>query len=344
MAYQTGTASSVTDLLDKFRLFAISSGWTVNRWADGSIGKELCISKGSAFFNFLAFQGVHSPLNGLSSTVPHTGIHLNGSDGYSGALAWDRQPGYPQRYYTGSSDQAHVTFPMVLSNGPYPAYHFFDVDGKTLYAEVEFLTGTFMRFGCGSLDLFNPSAAGGGRFCYGVTSIVADTNQAYWLGNNIDHSVQLEFYPFRGADISTTAGGPSFGAMVRAQVGAVNGWAASGGPGILTGSSYTYFGYNYNGGGLRLAATGGAVHDKILMNFAPNPLNGVAVLLPNIVGIYNTPGIMPLGVVPGMRHLDMTNYLPGDELTFGGDTWKVFPWYQKGGLSLQRGIAYKKVT
>ena len=40
----------------------------------------------------------------------------------------------------------------------------------------------------------------------------------------------------------------------------------------------------------------------------------------------------------------MTNYLPGDEFNFGGDTWKVFPWYQKGGLTLERGIAYKKVA
>jgi hypothetical protein len=42
--------------------------------------------------------------------------------------------------------------------------------------------------------------------------------------------------------------------------------------------------------------------------------------------------------------MDMTNYLPGDEFTIGSDTWKVFPWYTKGGIGYNRGIAYLKVV
>lgn len=339
MAYQTGTASSVVDLLDKFRGFAQAQGWTVNRWTDLGFGKQLCISKGASFFNFRAHSAESVYVNGHTST--YSGILLNGSDGYDGALSWDRQPGYPRAYVPSSTDQKVVVFPMTLNVGPFPAYHFFDVDGKTLYAEVEFMTGTFMRFGCGALDIFNPSAPGGGRFCYGVTSIVP-ISPGFWLNSNIDEDEQLEFYPFRGASYSSSAWGASSGAMVRALVGSVDNWAASGGSSIMTTSSSAHGGVYTSG--MRLACTGGAVHDKILMNFSPNPLNGVAVLLPNIVGIYNSPGISPVGVVPGMRHLDITNYLPGDEITFGGDTWKVFPWYQKGGISLQRGIAYKKVV
>ena len=31
MAYETGTANNVNDLLDKFRLFTAAQGWTTNR-------------------------------------------------------------------------------------------------------------------------------------------------------------------------------------------------------------------------------------------------------------------------------------------------------------------------
>jgi hypothetical protein len=82
-----------------------------------------------------------------------------------------------------------------------------------------------------------------------------------------------------------------------------------------------------------------------LRDYSPNPLNGVGLLLPNIVSVNrNSEFLSPVGVVPGMRYMDMTLYQPGEEFSLGPDTWKVFPWYQKGGRSWQRGIAYKKVT
>ncbi|MNE91947.1 hypothetical protein D3C80_1896190 [compost metagenome] len=82
----------------------------------------------------------------------------------------------------------------------------------------------------------------------------------------------------------------------------------------------------------------------MLRDFSPNPLNGVGILLPNVVSLnVGDEFLSPIGVVPGIRYMDMTNYTPGDEFSLGPDTWKVFPWYQKGGLSVQRGIAYKVV-
>ena len=41
MAYETGTASSVVDLLDKFRLFAVAQGWTSNRDVAAGAGREV---------------------------------------------------------------------------------------------------------------------------------------------------------------------------------------------------------------------------------------------------------------------------------------------------------------
>src|SRR5690554_6751440 len=96
MAYETGTSSNVNDLLDKFRLFAIAQGWTVNRWATVGSGRELCIQKGSAYFNFRSWNNETMLVNG-TSTAGKYGITMNGSDGYSAGNGVHVQPGYPVR-------------------------------------------------------------------------------------------------------------------------------------------------------------------------------------------------------------------------------------------------------
>lgn len=334
MAYQTGTASDVNDLLDKFRLFAIAQGWTANRWATMGSGRELCIQKSSAYFNFRAWNNETALVNG-SDQASKTGIAINGSDGYNGANAWDRQPGYPQRRSGATVDQAHAWFPLVINLGPFPAYHFFAPDSKTLYAEVEISTGIFLRFGCGSLDLFNPAAPGGGRFFYatGGQHVTNGTSFFEWLGSDSDNtSYALEEVPFRCADYCTSQAGSGLtGSYVRVQHDSFDNWAFSG-----RDSSTSNTGSFCQGGG---------VHDRPIRDLSPNSLNGVGVLLPNIVSVNrNQEYLNPIGTVPGMRYMDMTNYLPGDEFTLGSDTWKVFPWYAKGGRSGQRGIAYLKVA
>ena len=332
MAYELGTSSSVVDLLDKFRLFALSRGWSVNRWVVAGSGRELCIQKGSAFFNFRAWSNETMLLNGNMATSKY-GITINGSDGYDAGSAWDRQPGYPVRGNTSGGNQGHVLFPLVTTVGPFPAYHFFSPDTKTLYAEVEITTGTFLRFGCGSLDLFNPAASGGGRFCYstGGSHVTATTINA-WLGADADQaSYAMELFPFRGADYSSSNVGHSFGSMLRVAFGSFDNWAGSGRTVALE--------------GLGMACQGGGVHDKVLRELSQNPMNGVGLLLPNIVSLNIGDELLsPVGVIPGIRHMDMSNYLPGDEFTLGTDTWKVFPWYSKGGIGYNRGIAYLKVV
>ena len=339
MAYETGTSSSVVDLLDKFRLFAIAQGWTVNRWTTVGSGRELCISKGSAYFNFRAWNNESMLVNG-TTTAGKYGITMNGSDGYASGNAWDRQPGYPVRLSSTGGDQCHTLFPLVTTTGPFPTYHFFAPDSKTLYAEVEVTTGVFQRWGCGSLDLFNPAAPGGGRFIYSTAGnhVTNSTSTSSWLGVDADAtSYSCELVPFRCADItssnnvSVNTSANASASMVRVSFSSFDNWAGSG----RTVGQY----------GLGMACQGGGCHDKVLRDYSPNPLNGIGLLLPNIVSLnIGDEFLSPIGVIPGMRYMDMTNYLPGDEFTIGSDTWKVFPWYAKGGIGYNRGIAYLKVT
>lgn len=336
MAYETGTSSSVIDLLDKFRLFAIAQGWTVNRWVTAGSGRELCIQKGPAYFNFRAWSNEEMLVNGISTENKY-GITMNGSDGYAGGNAWDCQPGYPVRLSSSAGiDQYHTMFPLVTTTGPFPTYHFFSPDSKTLYAEVEVTTGTFQRWGCGSLDLFNPAAPGGGRFIYSTASqhVTNGTSWWEWLGSDADHSTYgCELVPFRSADFapSNDTSNRTSASIVRVAFSSFDNWAGSG--------------CTVGGTGLPYACQGGGCHDKVLRDYSPNPLNGIGLLLPNIVSLnIGNEFLSPIGVIPGMRYMDMTNYLPGDEFTIGSDTWKVFPWYAKGSIGYNRGIAYLKVT
>lgn len=340
MAYQTGTATDCNDLLDKFRLFAIAQGWTANRWVTAGNGRELCLQKGSAYFNFRSLQNENPTFNGYAAGEGMYGIILNGSDGYASGSAWDRQPGYPVRNAgtLGAADQGHIWCPVHdLSTGPFPAYHFFSVDsGQALYCEWEVSTGTFQRFGVGSLDLFNPAAGGGGRFCYATGGAIPLTGtNLRWREYDIDNaSWMMECVPFRRASLSAHTGsyGPgrtTAGSMVRAAFSSFDNWACSG----RDASQQPY----------AWVCQGGGNHDRLLRDLSPAPLNGVAVLVPNVVSLNtNNEFLAPIGQMPGLRFMGMSNYLPGDEFTIGSDTWKVFPWYAKGGLSFQRGIAFLK--
>ncbi|WOR80334.1 structural protein [Pseudomonas phage PSP2] len=334
MAYETGSATGPNDMLIKLRDFAAAQGWTVNRDVAAGSGRELCLSKGTAYFNLRSYQNENVIING-SGSAGRYGIAINGSDGYAGGSAWDRQPGYPLRS-SGTigvnNDHGHANLPLPIYFGPFPSYHLFAPDSKTIYLELEVASTIFQRLGFGSLDLFNPAAPGGGRFFYatGGGHPSTATGGATWLGTEIDNgSYALEEVPFRGADINTTSS--QCGSFLRAAFDSFDNWCGSG---RTATSSYQ-----------PQSCQGGGCHDKVLRDYSPNPLNGVGILLPNIVSVVRgNEYLNPVGIVPGMRYMDMTLYQPGEEFSLGADVWKVFPWYQKGGRSWQRGIAYKKVT
>ncbi len=331
MAYETGSATGPNDMLIKLRDFAAAQGWTVNRDVAAGSGRELCLSKGTAYFNLRSYQNETMVINGSSKSGKY-GIAINGSDGYAGGSAWDRQPGYPLRTSSSGGDQGHANLPLPIYFGPFPSYHLFAPDSKTIYLELEVASTIFQRLGFGSLDLFNPAAPGGGRFFYATCGNHPSTGTGadIWLGSEIDNSsYALEEVPFRCADYSTNTG--NSGSFLRAQFDSFDNWCGS----ARSAANTQMF----------QACQGGGVHDKVLRDYSPNPLNGVGLLLPNIVSVNrNNEFLSPVGVVPGMRYMDMTLYQPGEEFSLGPDTWKVFPWYQKGGRSWQRGIAYKKVT
>lgn len=329
MAYETGTATTTLDLLDKLRLFAIANGWTVNRNVAAGSGREVCLMKGSSYINLRAYANENIIINGIGAAGKY-GIAINGSDGYAGGSTWDRQPGYPLRTTSSGGDQAHATMELVANTANFPAYHFF-ADANCIYLELEVTTGQFQRLGFGKLDTFG-APSGDGRFFYATSSEhpVVGAGSSAWLNNDMDQANYAnECVPFRAASWTTISKkGASF---LRAAFDSFNNW--------------THSGYQAS-----VTETGQACISSRSISFpiedwAPAPLNGVGIIVPQTIGVLRGDTLInPVGVLPNIRFMDMTNYQPGAEFAFGGDTWKVFPWYQKGGVGGQRGIAYKKVV
>ena len=133
MAYQTGTATSCTNLLDTIRIFALSLGWTVNYWGDdpqnaGTQDKWLSLATpGGNYFNVLARDATSI-------------ILVRGATGYTANNNRDSQPGQ-------AGDYAQTN---GLS-GPFAAYYLFG-SATYIHVVVEIVTNRFAHFAIGVLE------------------------------------------------------------------------------------------------------------------------------------------------------------------------------------------------
>jgi len=330
MSYETGTATGPNDLLDKLRLFCIAEGWTINRNTSITGGTELCINKGTNYINMKSGENINLRVNGTATNNKY-GILINGSDGYDAGDDWDRQDNYSRQSGTVSSTDQYVSHvPFVTNFGPFPAYHFYSLNsGDDIHIEIEVSTGIYQRFGFGKLDLYDATTTGDGRYFYATCSEHQTDSTAInsWLGTDIMNSNSMEEVPFRSGSWAGARG--HNGAAVRCAFDTFDNWAGSG--------------YTNNTTELEEYAIG--VQEYPLLFAGVNPLNQVGVLCPvNVSVARGSLALHPLGKIHGIRYMDMTNYLPGDEFTLGSDTWQVFPWYNKGGRSQELGIAYLKET
>lgn len=130
MAYQSGTFSSVEDLLNTFAAWSVTQGWTqkllvddASKYAgDTHTGRRLHISKTldgeEVFFNFRS--GKNQQCFEASTAEEFTGIFVNGSANYDVARSWDKQPN--GTVVSGDSIGGGVLNGLTITTG---AYHMF---------------------------------------------------------------------------------------------------------------------------------------------------------------------------------------------------------------------------
>jgi len=309
MSYSTGSATGPNDLLDKIRAFLLAEGWAVNLFTAIGAGYRLHVQKtaGDAtvmYFNFrsaVAETGTtliaEDNIGNANGTV--TGILVNGSTGYDVGQVWHKQTGYPKN----TSNQSFACCMTQMSVTAIPAYYLFTVD-DTVHIVVEVTSGKFQFMSFGLLE--KQGAYTGGQFftaSWPSYDPYSDWNAGYcgprYFTFNISGGQNGAVY--YDAD-ATASWRRADSASVRQIIF----------PCVAGQSANPWY---YSQGGLC----------SMFWAFAPNAYNAMAAQSPiHILGLRSDNNYSLLGWPAGVRFLNVTHYTQGQEIAYGGETWKVF--------------------
>lgn len=307
MAYETGTALSPPDLLDKIRNFCANNGWTVNSFANDGTGKRLHIQRataaaGTVYFNFRSYVAESSK----------NSIQMNGSTGYNGASAWNLQPGVPTPPTGTDRGESGIGLTGAINS-----YHFFAHNGgDQIYCFVEQPLGVFQFMLFGAIEKLGT-----------------------WTGGQFYTAPQ----PFSGRDARSS----QFAArsLFKTNEGFGASSAYNNGGGYLYVSAvdgYTGWLAPYNTStrsALQMSVGDRAITDAFasLWGNSPNSFNQRAILKPLPVMISrngnSTATSDPasvVGMMPNLFYLNIANLIVGSQLVIGADAYRILPLFSKG--------------
>lgn len=320
MSYQTGTSTGPNDLIDKLRVFLSAEGWTVNDFSVVGSGYRLHVQKTAGdgtemYFNFRsAIAEYGSTITGDNSSVVYdvthhygevTGLLINGSTGYDAGESWDEQPGYPLSQDDATPDTNSCASCMTaMSTSAIPAYYFFTVD-DTVNIVVETTSGIYQFMSFGLLE--KQGTYTGGQFF------------------SASYGSEYTYYEYYGNEAScphyfACLVSGSFNGAVYLNVDSVADFR------IAAGTYYPEIKFpcvvgqrgNSNSSQIGLSA--------FFWEKSPNFYNNIASMCPiYTMGKRSDDNYSLLGWPSGVRFLNVTNYSAGQEITYGSETWKVFP-------------------
>ena len=195
--YQTGAASSATDLLDKLTAFMALQGWASNYNANEGAGKRAHFSKGGVMVSLRAALAESNIFTSQTSTF--TGLGINIATSYSSGSGWYAQPGAPSGLTTAAYETAAL--PMAAGLQAY-AYHLFDDGNDNVMLVVEASAGIYNYLGFGLTSSKIGSWTGGAYF-YG-------TKQGHGLVGNATISATQPFKTAGSAFMRASVDGASW--------------------------------------------------------------------------------------------------------------------------------------
>lgn len=325
MAYLETTADSPEDLIDVIVTFAQANGWTVDgNTIDGSLRTAAIHRSGDIVMLY---------------NENTTSLVLRGCTAYN--------PANPPASQTNVSNPT----PCNLGAGPYSTVYLFTdtTPAEHVYAVVQTTGGIYYHIALGMLEKFGTYT--GGTFFDSLYWKRTTASQVFRWGSQ--HSALFDYG--LGVDGSTD---PLRCGNIRCDIpadGITNAWAQMGRSFTEPSTAHRvrsglYSGLTENTNGASWLTT-----HAYTRNAAPF---SAQVMLGTIrFDVYRdgvTPHWSPIGTVPNLRYLNMQRYSAGQEISVGGDTWKVFPMIRYGvgsdtGVadnpwSDYHGYAYKKVV
>lgn len=169
MAYQTGTATSPNDLLQKLATWLVSTGWIQDMSQADGTGWRAHLHKGGVYVNLKSTTGAVNPWAfsiSPSAAAEDAGLHIYLGDGHSGGSNWNLQPGGP--LLNGTTNRTGCSMP--LPQGSVTAYHFFsDSAADNIVVVVEKTPGIFTHLGWGT-SINKSGSFTGGPYFFGATN------------------------------------------------------------------------------------------------------------------------------------------------------------------------------
>lgn len=323
MAYETGSATDRTDLLNKLRIFLVADGWTQNAWAEETwtspsteTGYRLHVNKGNLYVNFRTKDETAKRFWELyysnSGTYPISGIGCNLSLGYSGETDPMKETGYIGKGGLGVGNSTGSFLPNIT--GAVISYHFLTY-GTECAVVVEGSAGVFTHLTFGTFTGWN-----GGEY-------------AWCSGPHGSHRLGGIWRP------SFSASG-DFPITYLISIDDEELWMV-GGSDAYTNEQYAVSSlcYNYQ----TYAEQWNGLLGSLLC--CPPSETGVVPLLPIYfatldANFYKT----PIGYLANMRILNFTGRLTGDIMTIGDETWFLFSnfeYTQNYGVNIPIGLAIR---
>ena len=332
MAFQTGSSTSIENLMVQLSAFLTANGWTQDFFTTGD-GGVIAFSKNGVF---VCFKWAETANGGILA------VYQNTSNDNSASL-WlatgDSGSGAASNTLT-SLDTGRCVNAFA---GPHAGYWFFENDSNPAYCHVvvEVDAGRFRHFGFGEIDKIG--AWTGGEYCYahfwsqGTSTI--DNPAAS------QHAFAMDASSSSGTLFSATMrvdgyAGEPLAATVWALMGSGGGSAAG----------------NDRAGNIRYQAAGGARSSREFQHLHAfelsllNAFKPMATMPVELLNFSGTPDqVRRVGYKADARMVNIANLDPAQIINIAGDNWYFFPWVRKQFLknnteeSWNAGIAYKRV-
>lgn len=325
MAYQTGVASTKSDLISTFITFAIANGWTQDRNSGEDTVAGATIHKGSLYMSF-------------RWRAADDDIAVYHSLGYDGAAnVWDLTDDSGNGSASASSVIIERRF-NGIGSGPYTAYYFF-AHTNSLYGVVQYASGQFRHFGACNLDKVGDWTGGECVYASCITQTTSDINTENSLLCDGIYAALTPSNSKRGATVHME-GFPNQPAA--SKWGNIGGYASNQDVDPDFGDD--------RAGEDRMIVHGATRSNLFLTNFGwlrSSLLGGNIPLIPLPLWYLNNSFTPPrsslLGTMPDVFHIQMHPFDPTDELPIGGDTYVIIPGWQKASAnSKNMGLAYLK--
>ena len=331
MAFQTGTSTSIENLMTQLSTFLQANGWTEDFFVSGDPG-TIAFSKNNNFVSFQFSETATGPgqmacyAADANDTVDTTDPWLSTGDSGSGVAS-----------NTVNSFQNGLNVNNFA--GPHTNFWFFENDSAPAYIHivVEVDAGRFRHFGFGELNKIGDWS--GSEYLYGMSVFAgsqADDPNSVFNNYGIDSVVSQS-----GGDLSAVmrlvdfVGEPS-AATAWAQFHRAAANDRAGNPRYMC------------KGGHRYSPEFGAIWWIRLSEF--NAFKPMAPISITAIDFTGTPDSQrKLGFVADQRCVNIANITPAQIITIAGDQWYFFPMVRKQRLQLNTeetfnfGFAYRRI-